>query len=85
MEIALLPNAEKDLEEWKLSGNKVILKRIEELIISIRQTPFQGLGKPEALKYKLLGKWSRRINNEHRLVYEVTSSLIKIYSLKGHY
>ncbi len=85
MEIVLLRNAEKDLEEWKSSGNKAVLKRIRELLTSIQQTPFEGIGKPEALKHALSGKWSRRITDEHRLVYEVTSSLIKIFSLKGHY
>ncbi len=85
MEIILLPNAKKELEEWKYSGNKVILKRIQELILSIQQTPFEGIGKPEALKYNLSGKWSRRINNEDRLIYEIAGSFIKIYSLKGHY
>ena len=85
MEIVLLPNAEKDLEEWNLSSNKVVLKRIRQLLASIEQTPFHGIGKPEALKKQFSGKWSRRITDEHRLVYEVTSLFIKIYSLKGHY
>jgi toxin YoeB len=47
--------------------------------------PFSGIGKPEALKHKLSGKWSRRINDEHRIIYEVIENDIFIYSLKGHY
>lgn len=49
------------------------------------ETPFEGIGKPEALKYNLAGKWLRRINGEHRIVYVVQGELIKVYSLKGHY
>jgi len=50
-------------------------------------SPFEGIGKPEALKYNLTGNWSRRINSEHRNIYEVleTEQIIKIYSLRGHY
>jgi toxin YoeB len=47
--------------------------------------PFEGIGKPEQLKHQLTGKWSRRINEEHRIIYDVTDSIINIYSLKGHY
>lgn len=67
------------------TGNKAIQKKIQELIISILESPFEGIGKPEPLKHNLAGKWSRRINQEHRLVYEVTESSIHIYSLRGHY
>jgi len=51
----------------------------------MQETPFEGIGKPEALKHNLSGKWSRRINSEHRLVYEVERELIKVYSLRNHY
>lgn len=62
-----------------------LLKRVFELIGNIDQTPFEGIGKPEPLKYKLKGKWSRRINDEHRIVYEVTNEEIIIYACKFHY
>jgi toxin YoeB len=62
MEVVLLPDAEKDLAFWK--SNKAVLKRITQLIQSIQQTPFVGVGKPELLKYNLSGCWSRRINQE---------------------
>jgi len=67
------------------SGNTKILKRIRELLESIQKTPFKGIGKPEALRFDLAGKWSRRINKSHRLVYTITDTIIYINSLKGHY
>jgi len=85
MEIIFLPDADNDLEFWVKSGNKIILKKIAELIRSIQETPFHGIGKPEGLKHNLSGLWSRRINQEHRLVYEVNEGTIFIHSLKGHY
>jgi toxin YoeB len=83
MEIILLPDAEKDLAFWK--SNKAILKRITQLIQSIQETPFEGIGKPELLKYNLHGCWSRRINQEHRIIYEVKDNKILVHSLRGHY
>ena len=52
--------AEKDLEFWKKSGNKTILTKISKLIKAIQENPFVGIGKPEALKHELSGKWSRK-------------------------
>ena len=60
-------------------------KRITQLIESIEKTPYEGIGKPERLKYHHSGKWSRRINDEHRIVYEVEKDEIYIWSLRGHY
>ena len=85
MEIEFTLKAEEDVEFWKKAGNKVILKKIRNLLDSIQKTPFEGIGKPEQLKYEWVGYWSRRINQEHRLVYEVYSGKIIIHSLKGHY
>jgi toxin YoeB len=51
----------------------------------VRRTPFEGIGKPEALKGNLSGYWSRRINDEHRLVYEVTDEDIIIHAVRDHY
>lgn len=64
---------------------KTILRKISHLTISILETPYHGVGKPEALKYQLPGKWSRRITNEHRYVYSIENDTIKVYSLKGDY
>ena len=85
MEIVLSSVARKDREFWKTSGNKQIQKKIEELIIDIREHPFTGIGQPEALKHNLSGFWSRRINREHRIIYQVMDGMIEITSLKGHY
>lgn len=85
MEIAYTKKAKEDIAFWKNSGNKKTMAKISDLIIAISQTPFEGIGKPEPLKYNLTGCWSRRINNEHRLVYEVINNYILIHSLKGHY
>lgn len=85
MEIVFLGKAEKDLEDWKKSGNVAVLKRIRKLIEEIQVNPFKGIGKPEALRFDLSGKWSRRITGKDRIVYEIYNSQIKIYSLKGHY
>ncbi len=61
------------------------MTKISALVENIKLTPFDGLGKPEPLKYSLTGAWSRRINLEHRLVYEVNELHILILSAKGHY
>ena len=75
----------EDISYWKKSGNKSVQNKITQLLKSIEETPFDGIGKPEALKHELTGFWSRRINNEHCLVYKVKAESITIYSLKGHY
>ena len=62
-----------------------ILKKIVELLSAIMQDPFQGIGKPEALKAELRGYWSRRINEEHRLVYTVTNKAVIVISCRTHY
>ncbi|MCU0468061.1 MAG: Txe/YoeB family addiction module toxin [Arcicella sp.] len=59
--------------------------RIRELIESISREPFKGIGKPEPLKHEFKGCWSRRITDEHRLIYKVFSENILIISCKGHY
>jgi toxin YoeB len=77
--------AKEDIAYFKKSGQSGILKKIRNLIESVQQNPFEGIGKPELLKHDLSGCWSRRINKEHRLVYEVSSQKIFILSAKGHY
>ncbi|KAF2515858.1 Txe/YoeB family addiction module toxin [Flavobacterium zhairuonense] len=89
MQIIFTPKAKKDLDFWVKSGNKNILKKINALIEDIQLHPFNGIGKPEQLKYNLSGVWSRRIDQEHRLVYEIidedTIEILNLLSLKGHY
>ena len=74
-----------DLEYWKKSGNVIILKRIRQLVQAIQTDPFNGIGKPEALKHNLSGFWSRRINHEHRIVYKIEEQTIIVHSLRFHY
>ncbi len=85
MEIEYTLQAKEDLDYWKKSNNIPVLKKIRKLIEGITQNPYQGIGKPEALKYDLSGCWSRRINKEHRFVYEVFEDKIIVHSLRGHY
>nr|WP_199301770.1 Txe/YoeB family addiction module toxin [Sphaerospermopsis sp. FACHB-1194] len=62
-----------------------VFKKILELIKDIQREPFSGIGKPEPLKYELQGYWSRRITDEHRLVYKVEEDVLIILSCKYHY
>ena len=87
MEIILLEQAQNDRDYWKKSGNKAIMNRITALLKDIMEHPYTGIGKPEPLKYDLAGKWSRRINSEHRLIYSVNENIITVYvfSMRHHY
>ena len=89
MEIVYSVKAQIDIEFWKKSGNKNVMKKISSLIDDIQLHPFEGIGKPEPLIYQLFGKWSRRINQEHRMIYQITEQntieILEILSLKGHY
>ena len=69
---------------WQAEDKK-ILKKINALIKDIQSNPYSGIGKPEPLKYDLAGLWSRRIDHEHRLVYQVNENELLIYSCRYHY
>ena len=84
MRIIFSKNAWEDYMSWQ-SEDKKILKKINDLIKDIQRTPYEGMGKPESLKYDLTGLWSRRINREHRLVYQANENEIVIYSCRYHY
>jgi len=84
MRIIFSKNAWEDYISWQTEDKKT-LKKINALIKDIQRTPFEGIGKPEPLKFKLAGFWSRRIDLEHRLVYQVDNSDILIYSCRYHY
>ena len=73
-----------DYLHWQ-TNDKQILKRINELIKDVQRSPYQGIGKPEPLKHALSGFWSRRINEEHRLVYHVEGASILIAQARYHY
>ena len=77
-------SAFEDFIEWATLEKKTHQKIII-LIKDINRSPFSGLGKPEALKYEYSGYWSRRINDEHRLIYRVTDTDIIIAACKYHY
>ena len=77
-------------ESWEdylywLKVDKKLFKRLNQIIKETLRNPFEGLGKPEPLKYKYQGCWSRRINQEHRLVYKVLENEIIILSCRFHY
>lgn len=85
MEVAYDEIALQDILYWKKSGNTAAQKKIQRLIDAIKEEPYSGIGKPEALKYSLIGKWSRRITDAHRIIYSVDKNIIRIHSLKGNY
>ncbi|KRM60930.1 hypothetical protein FC26_GL000419 [Paucilactobacillus vaccinostercus DSM 20634] len=80
-------DAWNDYLYWYEQGNRATVKKINRLIKDIDRHPFEGIGKPEPLKHELQGKWSRRITQEDRLIYEIDSQeeTVVIYSAKDHY
>ncbi len=82
--ITFSKNAWEDYLSWQKEDKKIVGK-INELIRDIQRTPYEGIGKPEPLKYDLAGFWSRRIDTEHRLVYQYRDDQILIYSCRYHY
>ncbi len=78
------PSAFDDLAWWMETDRKKAL-RIVKLLKEVQRTPFEGTGKPEALKHELSGCWSRRIDDEHRLVYEVQEDKIRVLACRYHY
>jgi toxin YoeB len=69
---------------WQ-KNDKQKLNKINELLKDISRNPYEGIGKPEALKHKYIGYWSRRIDEEHRLIYKVEKHEILIYKCRFHY
>ena len=84
MKLAWTAHAWEDYTDWQEIDKKMV-KRINILIKECLRTPFEGKGKPEALKNNLSGFWSRRITDEHRLVYKVDKDFISIVQCKNHY
>lgn len=76
-------DAWEDYLSW--ANDKSKLRRINELIKDTERHPFSGLGKPEGLRYNLAGKWSRRIDSEHRMIYRVEGDTLFFYSFRDHY
>ena len=84
MKLIFSEHAWSDYLHWKKADKKV-LKRINVLIKDVQRSPFEGIGKPEPLKHAFSGYWSRRINDEHRIVYKVSKDTMFIAQLRYHY
>ena len=84
MKFIFVEESWEDCVYWQKT-DKIKLKRINELLRDIARTPFHGIGKPEPLKYKYSGFWSRRIDEEHRLIYRVKDDEILIAKCRFHY
>jgi toxin YoeB len=83
-EAVFQPEFREDLRAWIETDRRVAL-RVFDLVEAVLRDPFQGIGKPEPLKYLLAGCWSRRITQEHRLVYRVAGTRIDFLQAKYHY
>ena len=84
MKLIFAENAWEDYLYWQKTDKK-ILKRINLLVRGITRDPFEGIGKPEPLQHALSGYWSRRINDEHRIVYKIHQDSLLIMQLRFHY
>jgi len=84
MKLTFTDEAWNEYLYWQVKDKK-ILKKINTLIKDTKRDPFDGLGKPEPLKHELAGYWSRRISQEHRLVYEIFEESILVVSCRYHY
>ena len=79
--------ARKELQGHYRSGNKSVIRKIEQIFLELSTTPYEGTGNPEALKYELAGYWSRRINKKDRIIYRILKDrvIVLIVSAIGHY
>jgi len=84
MKLVFSENAWDDYQYW-LRTDKKLLKRLNSLIRDIQRSPYEGIGKPEPLKHGLSGYWSRRITDEHRIVYKIDDDAIFIAQARYHY
>jgi len=84
MTLMFSSHAWDDYLYWQ-STDKKVLKRINTLIKEIQRQPYEGIGKPEPLKHGLSGYWSRRINDEHRIIYRCDNDTLMIAQLRYHY
>ena len=84
MNLLFSPHAWDDYQHWQQTDKKMI-RRINELLKDTMRSPYEGLGKPEPLKHSLAGFWSRRITDEHRMVYRVAGETLEVAQLRYHY
>lgn len=85
--IEIEPSASIDIAKHKKSGNQSTIKKIAKILLELTETPFEGTGKPEPLKYQLSGFWSREINKKDRLIYRVEEKIVTVFIIAamGHY
>jgi len=84
MRLVFAPQAWEDYQHWQVT-DRAIVKRVNRLVDDMLRDPFSGIGKPEALKYGIAGAWSRRITDEHRLVYRVQGDDLLLIQARYHY
>ena len=85
--VVLTDTTKQQLVKLYKSGDKIVIRRIERILNELSEHPFEGIGKPEQLKYEFSGLWSRRLDKKNRLVYSVTEEIVTVFvlSVKGHY
>lgn len=85
--VVLTEEFDKHLAYWKKVGNKAVINKIGKIMLELEKHPTTGIGNPELLKGDLAGLWSRRLNQQHRLIYEIDNDIVTVYVLsgKGHY
>jgi toxin YoeB len=84
MNITFTADAWEHYQYWQ-ENDKEILQRLNTIIKDCQRSPFKGIGKPEPLKANYKGYWSRRINNEHRLIYAISNNVLEIVQCRFHY
>jgi len=86
-EVIIEPSAKIEIQQHLKSGNKAIIKKLEKIIVELTETPYLGIGNPEALKNNLSGYWSRRISQKDRLIYRVEENTVRVFVIAalGHY
>ena len=85
--VAISERAKKHLVAWKKSGQISAIRKIEHIFRELAETPFEGIGTPEQLKFNLADCWSRRIDKKNRIIYQVNEDIVTVFvvSAKGHY
>lgn len=79
--------AKSHIQKHLKSGDRASIKKLERILIELSEAPYEGIGKPEALKHQLTGFWSREINKKDRIIYKVNEDVVSVYviSAMGHY
>lgn len=85
--VELTEEFDTHLRHWKKVGNQAVIKKINKILPELEEHPTMGTGKPEQLKGDLAGLWSRRLNKQDRIIYEIREEIVTVYVLsgRGHY